>query len=67
MNTKNITVTLDIETLEEIKSYAKATDISIEEFVECIIADFIRFQKAEMEEIYLNDDGTQWLMPTDSF
>ena len=67
MNTKNITITLDIETLEEIKSYATATDISVEEFIECIVADFIKFQNAEMEEIYLNDDGTQWLMPTDSF
>ena len=67
MNTKNITITLDIETVDEIKPYAVATDISIEEFIECIVVDFIRFQKAEMEEIYLNDDGTKWLMPTDSF
>ena len=56
-----------LKTLEEIKSYATATDVSVEEFVECIVADFIRFQKAEMKEIYLNDDGTTWLMPTDSF
>ena len=67
MNTKNITIALDGETFEEIKSYATATDISVEEFVECIVTDFIRFQRAEMEEIYLNDDGVQWLMPTDSF
>lgn len=67
MNTQNITITLDIETLGEIKTYAEATDISFEEFIECIVIDFLRFQKAEMEEIYMNDNGTQWLMPTDSF
>ncbi len=67
MNTKNITITLDIETLDEIKPYAVATDISVEEFIECIVADFIKFQNAEMEEVYLNDDGTQWLMTADSF
>lgn len=67
MLTKNINITLDLETLEEIKNYAFATGVSVEEFIEDIVADFLRFQQAEMNEVYLNDDGTAWLMPTDSF
>ena len=67
MNENNITITLDVDTLEEVKTYAVATGVSIEAFIEAIVCDFFRFQQAEMEEVYLNDDGTAWLMPTDSF
>ena len=58
MNTNNLIITLDTYTLDEIKMYALATGVSPEEFIENIVVDFIRFQQAEMEEVYMNDDGT---------
>lgn len=67
MNEKNISITLDVDTFENVKTYAVATGVSIEVFIEAIVCDFFRFQQAEMEEVYFNDDGTAWLMPTDSF
>lgn len=67
MNKQNLTITLDVDTLEEVKTYAVVTGVSIEAFIEAIVSDFFRFQQAEMEEVYLNDDGTAWLIPTDSF
>lgn len=67
MNEKSISITLDVDTLEEVKTYAVATGVSIEAFIEAIVCDFFKFQQAEIEEIYLNDDGTSWLIPTDSF
>lgn len=65
MNTNNLTITLDTYTLDEIKMYALATGVSPEEFIENMVVDFIRFQQAEMEEVYMNDDGTSWLIPKD--
>ena len=65
MNTNNLTITLDTYTLDEIKMYALATGVSPEEFIENMVVDFIRFQQAEMEEVYMNDDGTSWLVPKD--
>ena len=67
MNEKNINITLDSDTFEEVKTYAVAAGVSIEAFIEAIVCDFFRYQNVEMEEVYLNDDGTAWLMPTDSF
>ena len=67
MDMRNITITLDTHTLEELKIYAVAIGISIEEFIEDVVVEFIRFQMSEMDELYLNDDGTSWLMPRDSF
>ena len=65
MDTRNITITLDIHTLEELKNYAVAIGISIEEFIEDVVVEFIRFQMSEMDEIYLNDDGASWFVPKD--
>ena len=65
MDMRNITITLDTHTLEELKIYAVAIGISIEEFIEDVVVEFIRFQMSEMDELYLNDDGTSWLVPKD--
>ena len=65
MDTRNITITLDTHTLEELKIYAVSIGISTEEFIEDVVVEFIRFQMSEMDELYLNDDGTSWLVPKD--
>ena len=63
MDMRNITITLDTHTIEELKKYAVAIGISTEEFIEDVVVEFIRFQMSEMDELYLNDDGTSWLVP----
>ena len=65
MDMRNITITLDTHTIEELKNYAVAIGISTEEFIEDVVGEFIRFQMSEMDELYLNDDGASWLVPKD--
>ena len=65
MDMRNVTITLDTHTLEELKNYAVAIGISTEEFIEDVVVEFIRFQMSEMDELYLNDDGTSWLITKD--
>lgn len=62
---KNINITLEDKTVEELKTYAMAMGITTEEFIEDVILEFVRFQAAEMDELYFNDDGTHWLVPRD--
>ena len=63
MKMKNLTITLDVKTIEELKNYADAIGISIAEFIEDVVIEFVKFQQSEMDELYLNDDGTKWLIP----
>ena len=63
MKMKNLTITLDVHTIEELKTYADAIGISIAEFIEDVVIEFVKFQQSEMDELYLNDDGTKWLIP----
>ena len=67
MKMKSLTITLDVHTIEALKTYEDAIGISIAEFIEDVVIEFVKFQQSEMDELYLNDDGTKWLIPRDWF
>ncbi len=60
---KEIKISLEKETLENIEGYAYACEITVEDFICGIISDFLRLQEEEMNEIYLNDDAASWIFP----
>lgn len=62
-----INIKLDKETFETLSDYAFALGITVSDFVPLVVADFIKMQDDELNEVYLNDDGTKWLFPMDDY
>lgn len=64
---KKLTVYLEEETFASLEDYAFAIGITVNEFVPLVVDDFLKLQEDELNEVYLNDEGTKWLFPMDDY
>lgn len=54
---KEIIIKLTEKQIEEIKDYADGAGITVADFIELLTINYLNFQKNELQEVYLNDDG----------
>lgn len=64
---KKLTVYLEEETFASLEDYAFAIGTTVNEFVPLVVADFLKLQEDDLNEVYLNDEGTKWLFPMDDY